>query len=78
MEEGRPSSTASSASHGEPWLSFFDPAQLAARVKGLGFTKVWDLGPMEANARYFAGRSDGLRVASIRHLMKARVGPAVF
>lgn len=71
-------STASSASHGEPWLSFFEPAQLAARVKDLGFAEVWDLGPTEANARYFAGRSDGLRVASLGHLMKARVGLATF
>jgi methyltransferase (TIGR00027 family) len=67
--------TASGASHGEPWLSFFDPAQLAARVRDLGFAEVWDLAPAEANARYFAGRGDGLRVAGIGHLMKARVGP---
>ena len=67
-------STASSAARGEPWLSFFEPARLAARVKELGFAAVWDLGPEEANARYFTGRSDGLRVANIAHLMKARVG----
>jgi methyltransferase (TIGR00027 family) len=67
-------STASSASRGEPWLSFFAPARLAARVKELGFAEVWDVDPGEANARYFAGRGDGLRVADIAHLMKARVG----
>ncbi len=70
-------STSSSAARGEPWLSFFEPARLAARVKELGFAEVWDLGPEEANARYFAGRNDGLRVANIAHLMKARVGGLV-
>jgi hypothetical protein len=34
---------------------------------------VWDFGPEAANARYFAGRTDGLRVAPLTHLMKARV-----
>jgi methyltransferase (TIGR00027 family) len=70
-------STAGSAARGEPWLSFFEPARLAARVQELGFAEVWDLGPEEANARYFSGRGDGLRVANIAHLMKARVGGPV-
>ena len=59
---------------GEPWVSLFEPTDLAARVKELGFTRVWDLGPEEANARYFAGRTDGLCVSSMSHLMTARVG----
>jgi methyltransferase (TIGR00027 family) len=59
---------------GEPWLSFFDPASLMARIRELGFTEVRDLGPEEANTRYFGGRTDGLCIANIGHLMKARVG----
>jgi O-methyltransferase involved in polyketide biosynthesis len=51
---------AGAAARGEPWLSCFEPAHLKARIKELGFTQVWDLGPEEANARYFAGRTDGL------------------
>ena len=62
------------AASGEPWLSLFAPASLAARVEEVGFAEVWDFSPEEANARYFAGRMDGLRVPSISHLMKARVG----
>jgi methyltransferase (TIGR00027 family) len=62
------------ASRGEPTLSLFEPTSLAARVKALGFAQVWDFGPEAANARYFAGRTDGLRVAPLTHLMKARVG----
>ena len=48
------------AARGEPFLSAFEPTTLAARVKALGFAQVWDLGPEEANAHYFAGRTDGL------------------
>jgi methyltransferase (TIGR00027 family) len=66
---------AMTAARGEPWLSLFEPARLAARLKELGFAQVWDFGPEEANARYFAGRTDGLGLrVTTTHLMKARVG----
>lgn len=61
------------AARGEPWLSSFDPTNLAERVRELGFAHVQDFSPEEANARYFAGRTDGLRVRRGVHLMKARV-----
>src|SRR5207244_10145298 len=44
---------------------------LAARRAELGFAGVWDLGPGDANAGYFAGRGDGLRGADIAHLLNA-------
>jgi methyltransferase (TIGR00027 family) len=62
------------AARGEPWLSAFEPNDLAARVKGLGFTEVWDFGLEEANARYFVGRTDGLYIRPMSNLLKARVG----
>jgi methyltransferase (TIGR00027 family) len=65
---------AGAAARGEPFVSFFEPTDLAARVKALGFTQVWDLGPEDANARYFAGRTDGLCDGGLSHHMKARVG----
>ena len=65
------------AARGEPWLSQFEPTILTARVKELGFTQVWDFGPEEASARYFAGRTDGLRTPPSLHLMKARVSESV-
>src|SRR5262245_36706167 len=65
---------AGATARGEPWLSFFDPTSLMARVRELGFAEVRDFGPEEANARYFAGRRDGLRASPLHHLMKARVG----
>jgi methyltransferase (TIGR00027 family) len=61
------------AARGEPALSLFEPVTLAARVKELGFAQVWDVGPEEANVRYFAGRTDGLCASLLSHLMKARV-----
>jgi methyltransferase (TIGR00027 family) len=66
---------ASAASRGEPMVSFFEPAHLAAQVRDLGFAEVWDFGPEEANARYFAGRNDRLRLPSAGgfYLMGARV-----
>src|SRR5262249_31119079 len=60
------------AAQGEPILSLFEPTSLAAQVKEVGFAQVWDFGPEAANAHYFAGRIDGLRVAPLNHLMKAQ------
>jgi methyltransferase (TIGR00027 family) len=65
---------AGAAARGEPWLSLFEPSALIARVKELGFSQVWNFGPEEANARYFAGRTDGLRASPMHHLMKGQVG----
>jgi len=64
----------SSAARGEPWLSLFEPVNFAAQVKTLGFTEVWNFGAEEANLRYFAGRTDGLRIPNAECLMKTRVG----
>lgn len=64
---------AGAAARGEPWISQFEPSMLTARVKELGFTQVWDFGREEANARYFAGRTDGLSASPAHRLMKARV-----
>ena len=65
---------AASAARGEPWVSLFEPTALTARVKDLGFSQVRDFGPKEANARYFTGRTDGLRASPMHHLMKGQVG----
>ena len=64
---------ASTAARGEPILSLFEPAALAARLQELGFSQVRDFGPKEANARYFSERTDGLCAWSLTHLMKAHV-----
>jgi len=60
------------AERGEPWKSFFDPGQLAAALVEAGFTRVEDLGADEINERFLAGRTDGLKAASVGHIAIAR------
>lgn len=58
---------------GEPWQSNFVPDQLVAGLTDLGFDPVEDLGPEELNPRYFADRTDELRVGRTAHIMVANV-----
>jgi len=59
---------------GEPFQLFFEPAELAAALGGLGFHYLEDLGCQEINARYLANRKDGLKVrGNLGRLMSARV-----
>jgi len=55
---------------GERWINYFEADQLRARLTGLGFSTVEDLGPREIAARYFPNR-----VASIPekggHILRA-------
>jgi len=62
------------AVRGEPFLSAFEPVPLVAQVKELGFGQVWNVGPEEVNAYYFAGRTDGLCIPAMFNLLKAQVG----
>jgi methyltransferase (TIGR00027 family) len=64
--------TKAAAMFSEPFLTLFQPVSLAEQVRELGFPEVWDLGEKELNARYFANRSDGLRLY-LGHFMGARV-----
>nr|HEV7955120.1 SAM-dependent methyltransferase [Candidatus Acidoferrales bacterium] len=58
---------------GEPFQLFLDPKHLAARLHQIGFTHLEDLGVDEINARYFAGRSDKLRVrGALGRMISAR------
>ena len=62
------------AAAGEPFQTFFEPAALISELRRLGFGFFEDLGGKEINARYFSGRSDGLRVAGgVGRLMMAGV-----
>ncbi len=60
------------AAIGEPWLSFFEPAELERRLRGLGFTAIEDLSSVEINGLYFRDRHDRLRTAGIGHLIYAQ------
>jgi methyltransferase (TIGR00027 family) len=62
-----------SAAVGEPWLSRFDPADMAAHLAELGYKDCFHLAPREAQDRYFAGRRDGLRAPVIEQMLVATV-----
>jgi methyltransferase (TIGR00027 family) len=64
----------STASRGEPWVTFLETAKLTGKLEELGFTHITSLSPEEANSCYFVGRTDGLRVPRLEHLVHARVG----
>ena len=58
---------------GEPFQLLFDPQKLIAQMRGMGFLQFEDLGGAELNARYFAGRTDHLRVLGrVGRIMSAR------
>ncbi|XVV13406.1 class I SAM-dependent methyltransferase [Actinoplanes sp. CA-131856] len=38
---------------GEPWLTYFEPPEIAAELTGLGFAAITDLGPSQLAAAYF-------------------------
>ncbi|MBV9770078.1 MAG: class I SAM-dependent methyltransferase [Bryobacterales bacterium] len=58
---------------GEPFQLFFNPAELGISLGRLGFGRLEDLNCEDINARYFAGRSDGLVVSGGGHLLSAPI-----
>jgi methyltransferase (TIGR00027 family) len=50
---------------GEPFRASFAPDELRVELEALGFHSIENLGAAEINARYFAGRTDGLRVPGL-------------
>jgi O-methyltransferase involved in polyketide biosynthesis len=58
---------------GEPFQLFFDPAVLVSDLARLQFGQIEDLAPDQINARYFAGRADGLAVSGGGHFLSCQV-----
>jgi methyltransferase (TIGR00027 family) len=59
---------------GEPFQLYFDPGELAAELRRLGFAEIDDLNNVAINARYFANRKDRLRVGGgLGRLISARI-----
>ncbi len=57
---------------GEPFRSFFTPGEMADELRG--FRGIEDLGSTELNERYFAGRTDELRlIGSAGRMLSARL-----
>jgi methyltransferase (TIGR00027 family) len=58
-------------SAGEPFQSSFDPAELTSQLRSLGFQFAEDFCTEALNDRYLSGRTDGLRVGQLAHVMWA-------
>ena len=57
-------SAAGARASGTPFISFFQPAEMLALAREAGFRAVQHVSAATLAARYFAGRSDGLRPPS--------------
>jgi methyltransferase (TIGR00027 family) len=60
---------------GEEWRTYFEPEQLHARLIGLGFTEIEDLGPPQFAARYFPHRAGAVSERG-GHILRASTIPA--
>jgi O-methyltransferase involved in polyketide biosynthesis len=56
---------------GEPWLTYFQPDEIAAELRCMGFVDVADLGPAQLAARFF-DRPDVPPDTPGGHLLTAR------
>ena len=61
------------AAAGEPWQTFFEPAQLHGDLRRLGFATVRDFGAEEINARLFENAGARLRVGGSVRVVLARI-----
>jgi len=64
------------AAAGEPWRTFFPPADLATRLRDVGFSDIEDLDGTALDARYFSLRPDGLAIEGLgrfAHIVRAQV-----
>lgn len=61
------------AAGGEPWKSYFAPAEMAENLRSLGFGEIEDLDSAAMAASHFAGRADGLAPAGPIHFLGARL-----
>jgi methyltransferase (TIGR00027 family) len=59
------------AAAGEPFRTYLDADNLRNRLASYGFTSIVDLDAHELNKRYFADRSDGLRLGGSGHVVIA-------
>jgi methyltransferase (TIGR00027 family) len=61
------------AAEGEPWRTFFAPADVQAELTHLGFATIRDFGPEEINARFFDNAGARLRVGGMGRVVLARI-----
>lgn len=63
---------ARAAASGEPWITYFDPAVLAAQLRELGFGEIEDLVPSAARSRILGEPPPASGNDAGMHLMRAR------
>jgi methyltransferase (TIGR00027 family) len=61
------------AKAGEPWVSYFTPAEIVSELTRREFLTAEDADGDKLNRRYFADRTDGLRVATLSHIGTGRM-----
>jgi methyltransferase (TIGR00027 family) len=61
------------ANSGTPFISHYAPDEISDVCRAAGFSSVRHVSPDDLTARYFTGRSDGLRPPSAEHLIVATV-----
>jgi methyltransferase (TIGR00027 family) len=60
------------AARGEPWLSFFDPPDLARLLRDKGFAIVEDLGTAELADRFYGSLREGIPTGPGGHVVRAQ------
>jgi methyltransferase (TIGR00027 family) len=60
------------AASGEPWLSFFDPAELTEILRHKGFRTIEDLGIAELTDRFYGTLKQGIVIGPGGHIIRAR------
>jgi methyltransferase (TIGR00027 family) len=60
---------------GEPFVSFYEPAEMERHLRDANFGGVVHFGPKEAADRYLRGRSDGLLLPAYFRMIHARLLP---
>ena len=58
---------------GEPWLGYFEPAEMERHLLAAGFSRIVHFGPKEATERYLRGRGDGLCMPAYFSMIKASI-----
>ena len=74
-EEDKPGlliSQQGAAASGTPFLSFCTPAEMMELARAAGFREVRHVSSADQNARYFAGRADGLHSSTGEDVLVAR------
>jgi methyltransferase (TIGR00027 family) len=64
---------AAAARSGTPFISHYAPAEMVEMCRAAGFSTAEHVSPQDLTARYFAGRTDGLRPPSAEQLVVATV-----